>query len=188
MLALPAERSGLRPRLNHEVMGLFETLAVEHRVHIRLDVFHAAAPHEARNEPPAGDHVNDRELFGKVDRIVPDRQRISEEDDLHVLRDAREDRRKHVHSRRHAERRRVVFVQHDAIEAEGIDHLVLFEPFVIETASVLRIEESVRMHERRDSLLAPVAYLHLIQCGAFRVPGRHRLFGEVHQLHSEAPL
>src|SRR6185369_7382057 len=157
VLAFPAKGTGLCPRLDDKVMRFFEALAVVERVGVRLDVLDAAATDETGNEPAAGDHVDDGELFGEVDGAIPDGQGIAEEDNLDALREAGKERGEEIDARRHAERRGVVLVEHDAIEADFFDELVFIEALVVEAAAGFGVEVLVRVEEGRDALLTALA-------------------------------
>ena len=85
MLALEAERPGLGPGLDHQLMRLLEALAVVGRVHAGGELLLTAATDEAGDQPALGDHVDHRQLFGQADRVFRQRQRIAEHDDLHLL-------------------------------------------------------------------------------------------------------
>src|SRR5262249_34905527 len=77
----------------------------------------------------------------------------------------------------HAERRVVVLVQHDAVETNVLGEPVVLEILVVEPAAGRRIEEPVREHEGGGPELSPL----------FLGIGRHRLFGEVHEVHQDSP-
>ncbi len=105
------------------------------------------------------------------------RQRVAEQYDLRLLGHRGEDRGKDVALGLHAERRIVVLVQHEAVDAHllGID--VMLEIFVIEPAAGHRVEVFIGEHQRRGPEIQPLLG---------RI-GRHRLLGEVHQLHAFLP-
>ena len=152
--ALPAERPGLRPRLHDQVVGLLEALAVVGRVHAGGQLLLPAAAHEARDQPAARDHVDHRQLFGQPHRVVGQRQRVAEQDDLHPLGGGGQDRGEHVALGLHAERRVVVLVQHDAVEADLFGQPVVLEVLVVEPAAGHRIEVLVGEHQRGGAEVA----------------------------------
>ena len=71
-----------------------------------------------------------------------------------------------------------MLVQHDAVEAQLVDQQVMLEIFVIDPAALDRIEMLVREHQRGGAE---------VQAG-LGVIGRHRLLGEVHQVHGDLSL
>ena len=171
--ALEAERAGLRPGLDDEVVRLLEALAVVGRVHAGGQLLLAAAAHEAGHEAAARDHVDHRQLLGQPHRVVGERERIAEQHQLHALGHRRQDRREDVALGLHAERRVVVLVQHDAVEADLFRELVVLEVLVVEAAARDGIEVLVGEHQRGGAE---------VPSGLF-VVRRHRLLGEVHQMH-----
>src|SRR5579872_1802931 len=62
MLAFPTERSGPRPRGNHQVMGFVEVFAIIGWISIIEDLFTARAAHPSGNQPALGDEVNHRQF------------------------------------------------------------------------------------------------------------------------------
>jgi hypothetical protein len=75
--------------------------------------------------------------------------------------------------RLHAERRIVVLVQHDAVDADLLGQHVLLDIFVVEPRAGDRIEVRVGKHQRGGAEVAP---------GLLRIR-RHGLLGEIHQVH-----
>ena len=144
VLALPAERARSRPRLDDEVVRFLEALPVERRLRVVRDALTAGAAHPAGDQPPARDHVDLGQLFGQPQRVFPDREDVTEQDDLGALGDARENRRFDVHHATHAERGRVMLVQHQAVEAHllGVDLLV--EVAVVQIRADPRVVVRVR--------------------------------------------
>ncbi len=173
MRAFPAERPLARPRSDDQIVRLLKSLAVEGRVDAGGQLLLPAAADKARNQPALRDHVDHRQFLGEPHRVVGQRQRVAEQDDLRLLGHRGEDRGKDVALGLHAERRIVVLVQHDTFDAHllGID--VLVEIFVIEPAAGHRVEVLVGEHQRGGAEF---------QTLVGRI-GRHRLLGEVHQLH-----
>src|SRR5215831_7586134 len=172
--ALPAEGARLRPRADDQVVRFLEALAVEGGVDAGRELLLAAPAHEARDEAAAGDHVDHRQLLGEPYGILGEGQRVAQEDQLHLLGQRGEDRGEHVALGLHAERRVVVLVQHDAVEAHLLGELVVLDVLVVEAAPRHRIEVLVGEHEGgRPKVLA--------RLGGIR---RHRLLGEVHEMHA----
>ena len=124
--ALEAEGAGLGPGADDQVVRLLEALAVVGRVDAGGELLLAAAAHEAGDQAALGNHVDHGQLFGEPDRVLRQRQRVAEHDDLHLLGHARQDRREDVGLGLHAERRIVVLVQHDAVYADflGVEILL----------------------------------------------------------------
>ena len=177
MGAFPTEGAGFGPDLRDQVMRFLEPLAVEGRVHACRQLLLSAAADETGHQTALGNHIDHRQLFGHADRIVAQRQRIAENDDLRVFGRRRQDRRENIGLRLHAERRVVMLVQHDPIDAQFVGEEVMLEIFVINPAALLRIEILIGEHERGGAK---------IQAG-LGIIGRHRLLGEVHQVHGEVP-
>ena len=180
VLALPAERAGLRPGLDDEVVRLLEALPVVGRHGV---VRHALAPgaaHPAGDEAATRDHVDLGQLFGEEQRVVPDRQDVAEQHDLGAARDARQDRRLQIHHAAHAERRGVVLVQHQAVEAHLLGEDALVQIAVVEIGAEPGIVAGVGHAEVHDA--AP---------GGAEVAGTRvlvRTLGEVADEHSRIPL
>ena len=173
MVALEAERPRLRPGPGDEVVRLLEALAVEGRIDAGGELLLAAAAHEAGHQPALGDHVDHRQFFGQANRVFRQRQRIAQHDDLHLLGHAGQEGREDVGLGLHAERRVMMFVQHDAVDADLFGQHVLFDVVVVEPGALDRVEMLVGEHQRRGAEIA---------AGLLRI-GRHRLLGEVHQVH-----
>jgi len=132
MLALVAPWAGLRPCLDDEVVRLVEQLAVEARIRIGRELFAARSAHPSGDKPSARDHVDHREFLGQPQRISDYRQRIAQQHDFHFFSDPRQNRGFHVHHRAHAERGVMVFIEHDAVEAQLLGEDLLVEIFVQE--------------------------------------------------------
>ena len=135
VLAFPAERPVPGPRRDDEVVRLLEPVPVVRRHGVVRDALAAGSPHPARHQAAAGDHVDGREIFRQPQRVVPDRQDVAEQHDLRALGDAREDGGFEVHHLPHAERRRVVFVQHQAVEPHFLRVQLLVEVAVVEVGA-----------------------------------------------------
>src|SRR5262249_28101415 len=73
----------------------------------------------------------------------------------------------------HAERRVVMLVQHDAVEAGLLREPIVLEILVVEPAAGNRVEVAVGKHESGGAELS--AFIRRIR--------RHRLLGEVHEMH-----
>ncbi len=176
VVALPAEGPALRPRLDDQVVGFLEALAVEGRVDAGGELLLAAAAHEARDQPAPRDHVDHGQLLGEPERVVGERQRVAEQDDLHPLRDGGQDRREDVGLGLHAERGVVVLVEHDAVEAHALGQAVVLDVLVVEAAARHGVEVAVGEHQRGGAEVTSL--VHRI-C-------RHRLLGEVHEVHGRS--
>ena len=139
MLTLPAERAGGGPGLDDEVVRLLEALPVEGGLGVVRDALAAAAADPAGDQPTLGDHVDLGQRLGQPEGVLPDRQDVAEQDDLGLRGDAGEDRRLDVHHAAHAERRRVMLVEHQRVEAHllGVDFLV--EVAVVEPRADVRV-------------------------------------------------
>ena len=77
--AFPAERTRRGPGLLDQVMRLDEAFAVVRGVHAVGQLLLPAAAHEARHHTALRDHVDHRDLFGELHRVLRQRQRIAEE-------------------------------------------------------------------------------------------------------------
>ena len=135
VLAFPAERPVPRPRVDDEIVRLLEALPVVWWDGIVRDALAAGSAHPAGHQAAAGNHVDGRETFRQPQRVVPDRQDVAEQHDLRALGDARQDRGLEVHELPHAERRGVVFVQHQAVEPRFLRVQFFVEVAVIEVGA-----------------------------------------------------
>ena len=126
MLALVAEGAGRRPRLEDEVDAFLEVFAIERGIGVVGELLAAGAAHPSGNQAALREQIDHRELFGEAQRIGDRRHRIAEQHDLRALGRTREHRRLDIHHRAEAERRAMMLVEHQAVEAEvlGIDLLV----------------------------------------------------------------
>ena len=102
-------------------------------------------------------------------------KRVAEHHDLDALGGAGQHGREYVGLGLHAERRVVVLVQHDAVDADLLGVDILLEILVIEAAACDRIEMLVGERERGGAVFQAL----------LRVVGRHRLLGEIHQVHGK---
>ena len=139
VLALPAERPGRAPGLDHEIVRLLEALPVERRMRVVRHAFAPAAAHPAGHQPPARNHVDLRQRLRQPERILPDRQNVAQQHNLGLFRDPRQNRRLHIHHAAHAERRRVMLVQHQRIEAHLLRVELLVEVAVVELRADPRV-------------------------------------------------
>ena len=96
MRRLQAERAGHRPRLDDEVVRLLEALAVERRVDAGRELLLPAAADKAGDQPPLRDHVDHRQLFGQPHRVLGQRERVAEQNDLHAFGRGGEHRGEHI--------------------------------------------------------------------------------------------
>ena len=174
LLRAAAKSSGL----HDQVVRFLETLAVEGRVDAASQLLLPAAADEAGHQPALGQHVDHRQFFRELHRIVPGRQRIAEHDDLAVFGGGGEGRGEDVGAGLHAEWRVVVLIQHDSVDAKLVRQDVVFQVFVIQPAAGDGVEVLVGEHQRGGAE---------IQAGLC-VVGRHRLFGEIHQVHGAVPF
>ena len=173
MVAFEAERACLRPCPGNQLVCFLEALPVERGIDAGGELLLAAAAHEARHQPALGDHVDHRQFFGETNRVLRQRQRIAQHDDLHLLGHAGQEGGEDVGLGLHAERRVVVLIQHDAVDADLLGQHVLLDVVVVEPGALDRIEMLVGEHQRRGAEIA---------ASLLRI-GRHRLLGEIHQVH-----
>ena len=117
VFTLPAEWAGGGPCLDDELVGLFEPLPVVGRRRVMGNALTTGAPDPAGDQATVGYQVNHGKLFHQPERVIPDGQDITHENDLCFLGDAGEDGRLNVHRAAHAERSAVVLVQHQAVKA-----------------------------------------------------------------------
>ena len=176
VLALPAERSGVRPCLDNEVVRLLEALAIEHGRRVVRDALASAAAHEARHQPASADHVYHRKLLRQPERIVPDWQDVAQYDDLRLRRLAGEDGRADVGNALHTERGAVMLIEHQAVEAHLLRVQLLVQIPVVERRADLRV-----VHLVAD---AQVCRLRAHQPGLVILPG---LLGEMSYKHDLSP-
>src|SRR5258708_16573358 len=147
MLAFPPERPWSSPCLDDKVVSLLKALTIVHRVGIGRPTFDAGAPDEARDQPSARDQIDLGKLFGEANRVIEDREWVTKENDLRLLRDAREDRRFEVHCGAEAGRRVVMLIEHQAVEAYLFAELVFVEVFVIQVRAERGIEVAIGKSE-----------------------------------------
>src|SRR5690242_1552416 len=70
MLPFPAERTGTRPRRDHDIVRLVEILAVVGRVGIVEELFAARAPDPSGDKAAMGDKIDFRQLLSHPERIL----------------------------------------------------------------------------------------------------------------------
>ena len=174
----PAPGTRGRPDFHDQVMGLFETLAIKGRVGVGRQRFGAAAAHKTGNQPPLGDHIDHRQLFGQANRIFGNRQRIAQQHDFDPLGHPGQQRGEDVDLGLHAERAVVMLVEHNPVEAHFFRQDVFLQPLIVEPATLLGVE--VMVGENQDRIPEPVSLLG-------RISG-HRLLGEIHQMHRKRLL
>jgi hypothetical protein len=73
MVAVEGERARLGPRPHDQIVRFVESPMRKIRVGARRMVFRTNASHKAGNQPPLRHHVQHRELFGDVDRVIYER-------------------------------------------------------------------------------------------------------------------
>ena len=172
VFALPAPGAGGGPCLDEEVVGFLEALPVEVGRSVVGVALPSAAPHEAGDEPPVGDHVDHGQLLGQPEWVVPDGQYIAQDDDLGLVGDAGEDGRADVGDALHTEGSAVVLVQHQGVEAHLLGEDLLVQVAVVEAGANLGVVILVADAE--------VGGLGAHQPGLVILPG---LFGEVANEH-----
>ena len=175
--AFPAERAGFGPDFLDQVVRLDEALAVEGGVDAGGQLLLPAAAHEAGDQAAFGDHVDHGQFLGHADRVVTQRQRVAEDDDLYPLGGGGEDGGENVGFRLHAEWRVVMLVEHDAVGAAVLGEDVVFQVFVIQPAAGDRIVVAVGEVQRGGAE---------VEAG-LGVVGGHRLLGEIHDMHDGGP-
>ena len=174
VLAIPLEGAGLRPGLDDQVVRLVEAVARLGRVEREGVVLGADPAHEAGDDAPAGDDVEQRDLLGHPQRMVAQRDRVAEDGDL--ARRARDEQRGH-HVRRGdvPVGGLVVLVDADPVEADALVLAELVEVAQVEVVPLDRVVVGVRDGDpARGAALDPLL-------GHVR-PG-HQV--EAEELHSE---
>src|SRR5262249_10642550 len=101
----------------------------------------------------ARDEVGHSNLLGESDRVLLDREDVSEQEDLGPSRGPGQDRGRHVDADVHARRRRVVLVDHEAVEADLVGELVLGQVALVVRVRLLAVEEPVRELEPERGVL-----------------------------------
>ena len=96
MLALPAERTRLSPRLDYQVMSLVETLPVVNRVGVGGHALLADTADKAADHPATGDAVNHRHFLRHSQRILVDGQHVTQEANLPFLCQTGQHRANHI--------------------------------------------------------------------------------------------
>ena len=135
----PPERPRVRPRLDDEIVRLLEALAVEHRRRVMRHALASAAAHEAGDQPAAAYHVYHGKLFSQPKRVVPYRQDVAQYDYLRLGRLPRQDGRPDVRHPLHTERRAVMLIQHQPVEAHLLGVQLLIQVAVVQSRADLGI-------------------------------------------------
>src|SRR5713101_2357328 len=118
VLALIPPRPGFGPRLYDEIVRLVEVLTVISRIGVVEELLAARTAYPPGNETPAGDQIDLGQFLSHAQGMLQDWQRIAKEQDLHLLRNTREDGRFHVHHATHTEGIAVVLVERHGIEPQ----------------------------------------------------------------------
>src|SRR5262245_58129024 len=133
-------RSG--PALDDQVVGLLEPLEVLRRVNAAMQALHRGAAHKARDDAPARKAIEHGDLLRHAHRVV-DGNDVTEDRDLGLLGDLTDNGGIDVYRWLHAPVGRVVFIAHDAVEADLIGECILFMILIIQNMSLLWIEVCV---------------------------------------------
>ncbi len=177
MLALEAERPGLGPAFDHQVVRFIEKFPVVRRADVVKELLAARAAHPSGDQAPARNHIDLGQFLGQPDRIAHHRQRIAQQHDLHLFGDPGQDCGLHVHHRAHAEGGAVMFVEHHAVQPHllHVHHLVKVR--VVQIGAFFGVEEAVGNAEK--SAVANHLFLGNITVGPLV---------EIQQLHRSYPL
>jgi len=139
VLSFPAKGARRGPRLDDEIVGLLKALPVVGRRGVVRDALPTGAADPPCHQPTPRYHVDHRKLFHQPQGVVPDRQDVAQQHDLRALGDLGQDRRFNVHGAAHAERRAVMLVEHDAVEAHLLGVNALVQISVVEVGAHLSI-------------------------------------------------
>ena len=143
MLAFPAERSRSRPGCENHIMGLFEALTIVGWIDIIGQTLYPTATHKTRDQTAARDAVDHGQFFGETQRIIDHWQGISQHDDLGTSGDFRQYGPGNIDRRLHAEGRRVMLINHDAVKARLVCHLILVVVAVVQLTGQLGIIQTI---------------------------------------------
>ena len=143
MFTLEGERTFFGPGADHQVVRLVKPFMADGRVGSHRIIFAALTPDHPADQPPAGDAIDHRVLFGKRLRMVAHTEGIAENGDLD-LRCPPGKRRRHHHRRRHQPVSvLVVLVDANAVETQFVCVFEFVEVPVIKLVPLHRIEIGV---------------------------------------------
>ena len=152
VLALPAEGA----RLVHAATIRSCASSKRSRLYAGLTLL-TSARHRRRGRSLRSDararSVDHRQLFGQPQRIIDDRQRIAQHENFAAPGDLGQHGAGDVDRRLHAERGRVMLVDHNAIEAGVIRHLILVVVAVVEIAGDFGIVVGVGQGQAQGRIL-----------------------------------
>ena len=157
VLAVPGERAGLGPRLEDEIVRLPEAVARRARIDPVGVVLVPRAADETGDDPPAGHHVEHRDLLGDTHRVPVQRQRVPDHADPDAVRLRHEVGGHDVRARHRPVRRLVVLVDEHAVVAEPLRQGVELQVLVVEPVPHLRVVVRVREDRPRSTAAPPPA-------------------------------
>ena len=147
VLAFVAERAGLGPGVDDDVVRLVEPLAVVQRVGVGGHAFLPDAAHESADHAPAGEDVDHGDFLGDAQRIFVDGQHVAQEHDLALLGARGQHRADDVDRGHHAQRVVVMLVDHHAVEPRLGAVLELVEVHAVQPLRRLGAEVLVGVHQ-----------------------------------------
>ena len=133
-----------------KVVRLLEPLPVVGRRGVVGHALAARAAHPARHQAALRNHVDYRKLLHQPQGVVPDGQNVAEQHYLGALGHAGENARLDVHGAAHAERRAVMLVEHQAVEAHLLGVQPLVDVAVVEVGPNLGVVDVVAEVEVLD--------------------------------------
>ncbi len=159
VLAVERERLRLAPRAQDEPARLLETLPhLDRRLSIRKDRIHRGAEHKPGRQPSTRQAVQICILFGDPGRRIVERQRIADDHDGGVPRGRGEARGEQIGRRRHRERRLMMFVDGETVEADLVSELHQPDEHFVGFAGLERIAKvRGRCHPCRVVVLAKIS-------------------------------
>ena len=173
--AVEGERLVGRPRLADQVVRLGVLLAGQRRDGaVGVVGVHRGADREARDQPPARQHVEHGELLGHAQRRIVERDRVAEHDQRRLRGPARQGRRHDVGRRHQAVGVGVVLVDADAVEAHLLGIFELVEILVIGDVAELGLVHAVGQVDPDRAVLLPEVVRHVR-------PGHQMEPGEFHR-------
>ena len=142
VLAVEREHVGLAPGAQDQLHALAILLAQRRRrLPVAVRRVHRRADRKARDQPPAGHHVQHRHFLGDAGRRVVERDRIAHQHELDAGGPARQRRRHQVGRRHQAVGVLMVLVDADAVEADARRIFELVQVFVVGAVPDRRIEQ-----------------------------------------------
>ncbi len=134
----------MRPGLNDQIMRLMETLVGDRRIQAERVIFGTDTPDKTGNQAPTGNHVEHGILFGHRHGMLTQRQRTTQNGNLHAFCAARQSR-SHDHRGRHQAIGSLVMLIHShAVKTQGFRILQFIKVAVVQLVTFHRVIKLVR--------------------------------------------